>query len=296
MRDWQALAALILKHTPGDGTFDLPIPRLGLVRSSTPTEPMHTLYPPSFCLVAQGRKEVRMGGQRLIYDRASFLVVGVDLPAIGAVMMASADEPYLCVRLELDRAILSEVIAARANPTADTAAAALATSAATPELIDATARLVALMETPGEAPYLAPLLEREIAHRLIAGPQGAMLRQIASGEGRLGRIDRAIRFIRESYREAFSIDQLASLAGMSHSAFHDHFRAVTGMTALQFRNHIRLQEARRLMVMGEVSAAAAGFAVGYDSPSQFSRDYTRLHRLPPARDAAQLRQHNIVAV
>lgn len=283
------LAALISRHAPGEGVFETRLPRVSLVRSSCPTEPLHTLYPPSFCLVAQGRKQVAIAGQRIEYDPASFLVVGIDLPAIGAVISASAAEPFLCLRLEFDRGVLAEVLTQRPETAATASPKALGTSAATPELVDATARLLALADEPEDALHLAPLVEREIVHRLLAGPQGPLLRQIASGEGRLGQIDRVVRFIRGSYRETFCIEQLADLAGMSVSAFHAHFRAVTTMTPLQFRNHIRLQEARRLMVMEGLTAAQAGFRVGYDSPSQFSRDYARIHRAPPKQDVARLR-------
>lgn len=272
--------------------FETLLARLSLVRSSSPTEPIHTLYPPSFCLVAQGRKQVTISDRRLVYDSSSYLVVGIDLPVIGAVISASAETPFLCLRLELDRALLADILTER--PQAGVAAppaSALGTSAATPQLIDAAARLLALIDEPDEAPHLAPLVERELAHRLLSEPQGPLLRQIASGEGRVGQIDRVVRFIRTSYREAFSVEELAAIAGMSVSAFHEHFRAVTTMTPLQFRNLIRLQEARRLMIMDGMTAAEAGFVVGYDSPSQFSRDYVRLHQAPPKKDVARLRGH-----
>ncbi|WGF90286.1 AraC family transcriptional regulator [Marinivivus vitaminiproducens] len=290
MRVRADLAGRIGRHASGDGILETPLPRVSLTRSSVPTEPLHTLYPPSVCLVAQGRKEVTVGGRRFMYDPSTVLVVGIDLPVIGAVTLADPDTPFLCMRLELDRSLLADVLAVRPGAGTGMPASAVATCAATPELIDASVRLVELIDTPDEAAYLAPLVEQEILHRLVMGPQGPLLRQIASGEGRIGRIDRAVRFIRASYREAFAINDLAAIAGMSVSAFHDHFRAVMAMTPLQFRNHIRLQEARRLMMVDDMTAAEAGFAVGYDSPSQFSREYVRIHRVPPRQDVARLRE------
>jgi AraC-like DNA-binding protein len=292
MRNHTDLAALIARLAPEDGMIGTPVPRVGLVRSSAATEPLHTLYTPSLCLVAEGRKQVFMGGRVFTYDPASFLVVGIDLPTVGAVVSASPDAPYLCMRLEFDRTVIADVIAGAHGPASGDAAAA-GVSQAPPDLIDAAARLLALAEEPEMVPALAPLIEREIIHRVLAGPQGGMLRQIASGQGRLGRIERAVRHIRAHYREAVTIDELAALAGMSPSAFHEHFREVTGMSPLQFRTRIRLHEARRLMLMDGAGAAEAGFAVGYESPSHFNRDYARVHGAPPRRDIDALRGQRI---
>lgn len=289
MQNRKNLSESIARWALTDGIFETTLPRVGLVRSSSPTEPIHTLYPPSLCLVAQGRKQVTIGGRAIVYDASSLLVVGIDLPVMGAVISASEDEPFLCLRLEFDRTVLGNVLAAWPDATPSPPAEALGNSAATPELFDAAVRLLALLEPGQDAEHLAPLIEQEVLHRLLAGPQGPLLRQIAAGEGRLGQIDRAVRYIRASYRDAFSVDDLAAIAGMSLSAFHAHFRAVTSMTPLQFRNHIRLQEARRLMILDGMTAAEAGFSVGYDSPSQFSRDYARIHRAPPRQDIARLR-------
>jgi AraC-like DNA-binding protein len=287
MENTHELAELIKRHAPQDGSFDMPLPGVGLIRSSALTTPVHTLYEPSFCLVAQGRKKATVGETTFYYDRANFLVVGIDLPIIGAVVEATENEPYLCFRLQLNRSVLSELVTSQQPDTRQTAG--VGTSLATPELIDATIRLMRLADAPSEAQALAPLIEREILYRLLIGPQGAILRQIASGESRLNQISRAVSYIRKSYAKAFTVEELASLSGMSPSTFHEHFRTLTTMTPLQFRNHIRLQEARRLMVMEDMTAAEAGFQVGYDSPSQFNRDYTRIYQAPPRRDVERLR-------
>jgi AraC-like DNA-binding protein len=281
------LAGLIARYAPTDGSHDTALPRVGLIRSAAETEPLHTLYEPSCCIVAQGRKRATVGEVAHVYDASHYLIVGVDLPVIGAVIEASEAAPYLCLRLEFDRGILADMAAGEARRGND--AAGLGLSAATPELIDAAVRLLRLLDAPKDAPVLAPLVEREILHRLLTGPQGDILRQIANGESRLNQIRRAVDFVRAHYGEAFAIEDLAAIAGMSPSSFYEHFRAVTAMSPLQFRTHIRLQEARRLMLMEGVTAAEAGFRVGYDSPSQFSRDYGRVHQVPPRRDVERMR-------
>lgn len=295
MLDCDDLAAQIIGHTPGDGVFDTPLARVFLVRSSALTEPVQTLYEPSFCLVAQGRKHATIGNTALSYDRSSFLVVGMDLPLIGAVVEAEPDAPYLCMQLVLDRAVLADLIAGQLGCTEARENAALGTSVATPELIDAATRLLRLIDAPDDAPVLAPLIEREILHRLLTGPRGAILRQIGNGESRLSQIHRAVSYIRQSYADAFTVEDLADIAGMSASTFHERFRAITSMSPLQFRNLIRLQEARRLMVMEGLTAAEAGFKVGYESPSQFSRDFVRVHKVSPRKHVEALRASGAVA-
>lgn len=281
------LAELIDRHTSTDGSFDTALPRVGIIRSSARTEPIHTLYEPSCCIVAQGRKRAVIGDSVHVYDAAHYLVVGVDLPVIGAVVEASANRPYLCLRLQLDRSLLAEMLPAVCGRPPESPAAGV--SATTPELIDAAARMLRLLDTPDDAEVLAPLVEREILYRLVRGPQGALLRQIANGESRLSQIGRAIDFVRKNFSEPFAIEHLASVAGMSASSFYEHFKTVMAMSPLQFRTQLRLQEARRLMVTERLSAAEAGFRVGYDSPSQFSRDYVRVHNVPPRRDIERLR-------
>lgn len=280
------LAGLIGRHAPEDGEHATALPRVDLLRFSSVTEPLHTLYEPSCCLLAQGRKRAILGEQTHVYEASEYLMVGVDLPVIGAVVEASPEAPYLGIRLELNRGVLAELLSAGEAPRGEVAGLGL--SRATPQLIDAAVRMLRLLDEPGDAAVLAPLVERELLHRLLSGPQGGILRQIAQGESRLNQIRKAIDFIRQNYRRAFAVEDLAAVAGMSPSSFYEHFRTITAMTPLQYRNRIRLQEARRLMVMEGMTAAEAGFHVGYDSPSQFSRDYARVHRVPPRRDVAQL--------
>lgn len=290
MADIHDLAAAMARHVTADGMHTTALPRVGLIRSSAPSMPVHTVYRPTLCVVAQGRKRVMLGQTAFVYDPSMFLVCAVDLPVIGAVIEASEAEPYLCLTLDLDLVALGELALGHPAPQPNETSAGLALSPATPGLVDAATRLVQLLDTPADASVLAPLIEREILWRLMTGEQGAMIRRIASAESRLAQIGRAIGWLKDHFADRFAIEEVADIAGMSGSAFYEHFKAATKMTPLQYRNRLRLQEARRLMVVESQDAAAAGFAVGFDSPSQFSRDYAKLFGAPPARDAALLRE------
>jgi AraC-like DNA-binding protein len=249
------------------------------------------------CIVAQGRKRAMLSDREYIYDPATFLVVSVDLPVIGCVVEASPDEPYLCLRLNLDLPVLTELMLEHGGGVASSGAApGLALSRMTPELLDSAVRLVRLLDKPADAPALAPLAEREILYRLLTGEQGRMMRHIACADSRLSQVSRAIAWIKRNFTGPFSIDQVAAEAGMSPSSLHQHFKAVTTMSPLQYRTQLRLQEARRLMVAEAMDAALAGFRVGYESPSQFSRDYSRIFGAPPATDAGRLRASSELAL
>ena len=289
MQTIQDLAAAMGRHASTDGRHPTALPGLALLRSSAPSMPIHTIYRPTLCVVAQGRKRVMLGQTAFVYDPAMFLVCAVDLPVIGAVIEASAEAPYLCLALDLDLVALGELALGHPVPQPNEASVGLALSPATPGLIDAATRLVQLLDAPSDASVLAPLVEREILWRLMTGEQGGMIRRIASAESRLAQVGRAIGWLKDHFADRFAIEDVAGISGMSASAFYEHFKAATAMTPLQYRNQLRLQEARRLMVVESLDAAAAGFQVGYDSPSQFSRDYTKLFGAPPARDAALLR-------
>jgi AraC-like DNA-binding protein len=285
------LARLIERYTEEDGIHATAIRRLFLIRSSRPTEPIHALHEPAVCLVAQGRKQVMVGQSVYLYDRAKYLVVSVDVPVVGQILEASAEAPYLCLRLDLDPAAIGALMLEAELPGAGSGqpGQALSLSSITAELLDAAIRLVRLLATPRDVPILAPLAEREILYRLLLGDQTSKLRQIALGESKLQQINRAIGWIKTNFREPFSIDAVASEARMSPSTLHEHFKAVTSMSPLQYQKQLRLQEARRLILSQSIDAAMAGHSVGYESPSQFSREYRRTFGAPPARDVARLR-------
>jgi AraC-like DNA-binding protein len=291
MQQIEELAALVGRLVEADGVHETAIPRLALIRSCQPTEPLHVLHEPALCIIVQGRKQVMLGSQVYCYDRSQYLVVSVDLPVIGQVVEATAEQPYLCVRLNLDPVLLGSIML-EAGVDAEAGSGAgpgLALHPVAPDLLDAALRMVRLLEAPRDIAMLAPLAEREILYRLMTGEQAARLRQIATGESRLQQVNRAIGWIKRNYDKAFSVETLAHEASMSPSALHQHFKAVTAMSPLQYQKQLRLQEARRLILGTALDAASAGFRVGYDSPSQFSREYRRLFGAPPLRDAARLR-------
>jgi len=253
--------------------------------------PMPVVYEPTLCLVAQGRKQAMLGTTAYVYDAANYLIASVDLPVMGSVIEASASTPYLCLVLDLDMVELSDLALRHPLPEEKRSAlpSGIALNETTPELLDASVRLASLLDRPDDIEALAPLVIREILYRLLTGTGNSILRQMAQADSRLNQIAKAIAWLRSHYKETCRIDDIADIAGMSRSAFHAHFKAVTSMSPLEFRSQLRLQEARRLMVSEAIDAASAGYRVGYESPSQFSRDYARMFGMPPAKDAGRLR-------
>ena len=289
------LAALIERYAPEDGSYDIcGGDKASVVRASKPSEPTHGVFGAAVCVVAQGRKQVLAGGAVLAYDAMNYLVASVDLPVIGQVVEASPEEPYLCFKMTLDPAVIGDLLlqlggeqalAQDAGPLVG----AMAVSQVNPPLLDAVMRMVRLIDTPRDAAVLAPLIEREILYRMLLGDQGPRLAQIARADGRMRQVKRAIGWIKQNFDQPFSIEDLAAEARMSPSALHRHFKAVTALSPLQYQKQIRLQEARKLILVQRLDAGSAGHAVGYDSASQFSREYARLFGAPPLRDAARLR-------
>lgn len=292
------IAAAIARHVSKDGFQGTSIERLTLARSSTVTMPMPNVYRPQLCLVAQGRKEVALGDRVFKYAPGSYGIVTCDLPAIGHVVEATPEKPYLCLFLEFDPIMLGQ-LALRAPPPQGAASPppiGKTVSDAGASLLDAALRLLRLLDDPAALPVLGPLAEQEILYRLLAGPDGARMRHITSGQGRVGQVGRAIAWIGKNFRQRFSIEQLAAETGMSPSSLHEHFRAVTAMTPLQFQKQLRLQDARSLMLVEDLDVTTAAFRVGYESASQFSREYRRHFGEAPARDIARLRASPGLAV
>jgi len=296
MNSIQKLADLLGRHATEDGMHPCGIPGLWLVRSCHPTEPAHVLHEPAVCFVAQGRKQVMLAEQTYVYDSAKYLVVSVDLPISGQVIEASPPEPYLCVRLDLDPAMLAELIAELPGlPVPAQPARGLCVGDITEDLTDAMVRLVRLLDHPADLPTLAPLVLREIHYRLLAGDQGETVRALAVSESKSRQIGRAIAWIKRHYDQPFSLEAVAAEARMSASSLHLHFKAITAMSPLQYQKQLRLQQARRLMLASGMDVAQAAYEVGYESPSQFTREYSRLFGAPPARDMAQFRQKSVGA-
>lgn len=285
------LVDIVGRHVQSDGIHSTAIPGVSLIRSGTPTMPMPAVYEPTLCLVAQGRKQAMLGTTAYVYDPAKYLIASVDLPVMGSVIEASEAVPYLCLALDLDTTELSDLVLRHPLPEENGSVppSGIALNDTTPELLDAAVRLAGLLDSPGDIEVLAPLVIREILYRLLTGNGNSIIRQMAQADSRLNQIAKAITWLRSHYNETCRIDDLVDIAGMSRSSFHTHFKAVTSMSPLEFRNQLRLQEARRLMVTEAVEAADAGYRVGYESPSQFSRDYARMFGMPPAKDAWRLR-------
>ncbi|WP_431687372.1 AraC family transcriptional regulator N-terminal domain-containing protein [Hahella sp. NBU794] len=284
------LAGLIQKHCPQDGVHESDIPRLSFIRSSSPTEPVLAVHQPAVCVVAQGAKKVISGEQLFKYDAAHYLVVSVDLPIAGQVMQASPEQPYLCMRLDLDLAILGDLMLDARSAGADAPQQSVGVSLVTPRLLDALIRLVALLnDEPKDISVLAPLSEKEILYWLANGDQGGILREITNGDSRLRQISKAVQYIKSTFNQPFDMEELLHLTCMSASSFFQHFRAATNMTPLQYQKQLRLLEARRQLLLGDQDIANIGYGVGYDSPSQFSREYARLFGLPPSKDLTRIK-------
>jgi AraC-like DNA-binding protein len=285
------LAERIVRHVAQDGRIEA-APGLFLFRYSAPTGPLYGVSEPSFCVIAQGSKEVFVGEQRYCYDATRYLLVSAEVPAVGHVIEASKERPYLAVRITLDRALVTAVLteATLAAARSYAAVAAGAVSRLDANLLDSVLRIVRLIDSPRDYSVLAPLAVREIVYRLASGDQGGRLRQIALVGGRVPRIARAIERLRKDFDKPLRITSLARQLGMSVSGFHHNFKAVTAMSPLQFQKQLRLQEARRLLLAGAVNAAAAGYQVGYDDPSHFNREYKRHFGQPPLRDVERLRE------
>ncbi|RKH89914.1 AraC family transcriptional regulator [Corallococcus sp. AB045] len=286
------LATLLERHTPTDGIHATAIPRMVLIRASHPSTPLHALQEPALCIVARGRKQVLLGDELYVYGPDQCLVASVDLPVTGQVVEASPEAPYLCFRLDLEPGQLGSLMmeAALEPPGPTDMVRGLALGPVGAPLLDATARLVRLLDTPRDIPVLAPLVVREILYRLLSGENSERLRRIAVADSRRESVTRAIHWLKEHYAAPLRIERLARTVHMSPSALHHHFKSVTAMSPLQYQKQLRLQEARRLMLAQAMDAAMAGHSVGYESPSQFSREYSRMFGAPPSRDIARLRE------
>jgi AraC-like DNA-binding protein len=288
----EALKESIARWTAGGELHITAIPGLSLFRREEPTEPISGMYEPSICMVAQGAKRVLLGGDTYVYDAHHYLITSVHLPTVVQIIEASRERPYLGLRLTLDQRQISQLMvdsnlpAPRDQPTSR----GMATGVVTLSLLNAFLRLVDLLGDEQDIPILAPVIQREIIYRLLVGEQGARLRQIASGGSQSHQVARAIEWLKGNFTRPLRIDDLARQAGMSASTFHHHFRSVTALSPLQFQKQLRLREARRLMLTEQFDAANAAFHVGYESPSQFSREYNRLFGAPPLRDVKSLRE------
>ena len=287
-----ALGKSIARLTEKNELYTTAVPGLSLFRWIEPTEPVTGMYEPSICLVAQGAKRVRLGEDTFVYDAHNYLITSVHLPTVVQIIEASPEKPYLGLRLMLDQREISQLMVDSnlPPPRVQQSSRGMATGEVTLPLLTAIQRLIDLLAEQQDIPILAPIIQREIIYRLLVGDQGDRLRQIASAGSQSHQIARAIDWLKGNFSQPLHIDDLAGEVRMSSSTFHHHFRSMTALSPLQFQKQLRLQEARRLMLAERMDAATAGFQVGYESPSQFSREYNRLFGAPPLRDITNLRQ------
>lgn len=286
-----ALADGIARNVDGDGLHATAIPALTLICATSPSQPLPCVYHPSLCVVVQGRKHALLGDETYVYDPLHYLVVSMTLPVVGQVIDATRERPYLCLRIDIDPAQVNELHAqVGPRPAADSGRErALFLARTDAPMLDAVLRLVRLLDTPAEVPVLAPLALREIHYRALTGELGHRLRALCAVDGPSQRVARAIELLKVRYAEPLRIDDLAAAAHMSPSSLHARFKAATAMSPLQFQKQLRLQEARRMMLVDGLEAASAGHRVGYESPSQFSREYRRLFGAPPKREIEAMR-------
>jgi AraC-like DNA-binding protein len=286
----EELGARMMRAVPEDGTAE-PLDGLRLRRAGAPFELGHGVTYPALCVIAQGAKEIRLGEKHFRYDPAHCLVVTAALPIASRVAEASPERPYLGIVLRLDPSLVGSVMVEAGHPAPRRQAAvrAIAVSPLDVDLLEAVVRLVRLVDAPTDARILAPLVMREIVYRLLIGAQGDRVRHIPALDGSTQRIARAIERLRKDFDRPLRIEDLARDLGMGVSSFHQHFKDVTAMSPLEFQKQLRLQEARRLMLGEDLDAASAGFRVGYNDASHFTRDYKRLFGEPPIRDVVRLR-------
>ncbi|PLS04842.1 AraC family transcriptional regulator [Neobacillus cucumis] len=286
------LAKIIAKYTGRDGVHSSSIPSLSLIRESIITEPISRVNEPSFCIIVQGEKEVWLGEEHFRYGPGHYIVASVDLPVTGQVIKASTNSPYLALKLEFTSSQILEVLDVAdirlrrsKNPKR-----AMFISEVEPSLLDAVIRLSCLLDDPKHIPILAPLYKKEILYWILQGPHGEALEQMAL-EGNAIRIRTVIEHILYNYKNSFRIEDLAEIANMSVASLHRHFKEVTSMSPIQFQKQLRLQEARRLLLGESTDVADVAFRVGYESQSQFSREYSRMFGFSPRVDINRRREN-----
>ena len=292
----ETLARLIERFTPLEGLNETALPRLRLGRVSEPIAKIHGVHSASVCIIAQGTKRMMVGDERLTYDPTRYLVSSIDVPVTSQVVDVTPERPFLSLILELDPHQLAGLVLQ--SPTAPPPPGAgprrgIFTATLDTPLLEAMVRLVRLLETPADIPALAPLAEREVLYRLLRGEQGARVGEVAIAHSHAHRIGRAVQWLRDNFAQPLRIESFARLANMSPSTLHQHFKSVTAMSPLQYQKQLRLHEARRLLLAEGIDAASAAHRVGYESATQFSREYSRLFGEPPARDRRRLRAQGI---
>jgi AraC-like DNA-binding protein len=292
MRNHPELARKIARHIGAGEKRTTEVPGLMLVRRTTPTAPCSMTYEPGVTVIAQGQKRVELGRNTFIYDASRYLLTSIDLPVVSRVVEASADVPCLAMWLKLEMGVVRELLSREEIQPVETqpASPGMVTAETTPEFLSACCRLVDLLGKPEDIPFLSGLIQREIIYRILRGAEGARLRAIATQGEQSHRTAKAIAWIRTNYAKPLRVEDLAEIAGMGVSTLHHHFRTLTAMSPLQYQKQLRLLEARGRMLLDGMDAASAAFEVGYESASQFNREYSRFFGQPPMRDVKALRE------
>ncbi|AIY39516.1 Transcriptional regulator [Collimonas arenae] len=290
---FQEIASIITRVIGEDRECNTAIGSLFFSRYSTPRQPLHVAQWPCFALVAQGAKSITLGAGTFNYGVGDFLLVSLDLPVVSRVIEASPEQPLLGLGMAIDGAKLADLMSRISIPRPSLVTdkkLSVGVNTASPDLLDATIRLLRLLDRPDDIPALAPLIEQEILYHLLTGPCGSQLIQIAMADSPSNKIAKSTAWLRANYRGQLRMDQLAEHVGMSVSSLHHHFKAITAMTPVQYQKQLRLHEARRLMLLEMLDVGTAGYRVGYQSPSQFSREYGRMYGMSPQRDVDRLRK------
>ncbi len=287
----EELVERITQTIPEDGVIQ-PLQGLHLARLSTPSEQIHSVLEPSFCVIAQGSKVVFLGDTCYQYDPFNYLLTTLELPRVSQVLEASRERPYLSLRLELSPTLVGSVLVETGHPMPPGHAdvRAIGVSPLDGNLLDAVVRLVRLLDSPAETQLLMPLIMREIIYRLLMGDQGGQLYHLTASGGHTPNIVKAVERLRQDFDQSVRIEDLARELGMSISSFHQHFKSVTALSPLQFQKRLRLQEARRLMLGEDLDATSAAYRVGYNDAAHFNREYKSLFGEPPVRDVQRLRE------
>ncbi|MCH4811694.1 AraC family transcriptional regulator [Vreelandella neptunia] len=293
----QAVQAYAKRHANGDGLVLTPVTGLSMMSVDTAAGDLQSIYKPMVCLVLQGAKRMTVGLQQRVLSAGQSAIVSADMPVVGRIVQASHSEPYLAVAVELDMVIMRELAAHMGSAHAQRSSEmqTLFAEDTEAEVMDCASRLMKLLDRPDSAPLLRPGIMRELHYWLLSGPHGAALREIADPDSYASRLADAIAILRAEYTSRVPVEQLATEAGMSLSSFHKHFKHMTSLTPGQYQQRLRLIEARRLMLDEGCSASNAAFEVGYESVSQFTREYGRLFQAPPKRDALRLQKSSEAA-
>jgi AraC-like DNA-binding protein len=291
MSSIEQLARLIERFTPADGVTQTALPRVRLTRASRPMSKTHGIHTAAFCMITQGAKHITLGEETHVYAPNKYLLSSIDAPVTSQIKDVTPERPMLGFILELDPHELAALVLQSGAPAPSSGPRrGLFVADVDAPLLDAVLRLVKLLDTPQDIPALAQAAEREVLYRLLRGEQGARVSEVAIAHSHAQRIGRAIQWLRVNYTQPLRIEDFARLAHMSPSTLHHHFKAVTAMSPLQFQKQLRLTEARRMLVSEGIDASTAAHRVGYESASQFSREYSRLFGEPPARDRRRLRE------